>query len=74
MRDYLLAQGFKECFVYDPISKANVKAWSGFILKQVEPLTVSENPSLIEQFLFDTCVAFTTARISQLELYEALFE
>lgn len=74
IKAYLLSKGYHECFVFDTSTNANVKAWWGFSMKPMESLTVSENSSYIEQFLYDTCTTRTTARVFLMDLNNRLGE
>lgn len=69
LSEYMHSQGFTECFMYDPLTMANVKAWSGLEMLPLEPLLASPTSSRIENFLADTCCTITTGRVTVFELY-----
>lgn len=71
---YMRTQGFTECFVYDPISMTNAKAWMGIEMTPLDQFSINEHSCEMETFLADTCSIVTTARVTVFELYPTFVE
>jgi phage anti-repressor protein len=71
---YLVSKGFKETYIYDEDTKINSTAYQGLEMLPLPAITLSPNPTIIEQFIYERCITNVTGRTTCKEFGEEFVE
>jgi phage anti-repressor protein len=71
---YLYNSGYKKSFIFDDETNCRYQAFVGISVIPPEPIKISENPTEIEQFIFDNFKSGITARVSSHNIYAKFIE
>ena len=70
LANFLKYNGYKETFIYENETKINYTAYKGLEMIPIKPIILPDNPSIVDNFIYESCIVNVTGRITCKDLHE----